>query len=85
MLVHDHAPFTLHARTGGTTMLIEVPQQRQAERDDVFGRTAGARPIVQRSQDLVDAALEQIVLVAIMGVERRAADIGAVEDLLHGD
>ncbi len=66
-------------------MPVDVLQQRQTECDETFGSTADAGPIVQRSQDVVDTALEEIVLVAKMRVERRAANVGAIENLLHDD
>src|SRR5438132_13935934 len=35
--------------------------------------------------EIVDVADEEIVLVAVMHVERRAADAGTIENILHRD
>jgi hypothetical protein len=85
VLMHDDVPFALHLRTCGTTMLIDVFQERKAERDHPFGGAAGARLTPNRPQDLMNAALEQIVFIAKMRIERRPAHVRAVEDLLNGD
>src|SRR5580698_3434429 len=36
-------------------------------------------------EEVFDVAQEEIVLVAVVSVEGRAADFGAIEDLLDGD
>ena len=58
---------------------------RKAESDNPFEGAAGARLTLNRLQDLVNAALEQIVLVAEMRIERRPADICSIENLFHSD
>ena len=36
-------------------------------------------------EEVFDVAEEEIVLVAVVGIEGGAADFGAIEDVLHGD
>jgi hypothetical protein len=58
---------------------------RKAECDNPFDRAAGPRAMVNRLEDLVNAAFEQIVLIAKVRVERRFADVRSVKNLLHCD
>jgi hypothetical protein len=55
------------------------------EGDDPLDRAATARLIMDRPQELVNARLEQITLVAEVRVERRPANVRAVEDLPDGN
>ena len=64
VVVHDDAPRARHLRTVGTTMLVDVFENRKAERDDLFECVADAGPTVNRAQHLVNAAFEEVLLVA---------------------
>ncbi len=85
VIVHDDAPLARHLRAVGTTMLVNVFENRKAERENLFGSAARTAPTVNRAQHFVNAALEEIVLVAEMRVEGRPSDIGAIENLFHRD
>src|SRR5215207_7128010 len=85
MRVHREAAVAPHRCTGSATMLVDVCQKRKAERDSVFEWAAGPRMSASRLQDVANAALEQIVFVAKVRVELRLNDVGATENLLHGD
>src|SRR5262245_53921019 len=68
-------------------MGLDVLQDGTAEPDHALNRASEwlPRDRPRRAQDLVNAAEQQIVLVAEMGVESRAPDVGAVQDLLDRD
>ena len=85
VVVHDDAPRAHHLRTVGTTMLVDVFENRKAERDDLFECVADTGPAVNRAQHLVNAAFEKVLLVAEMRVEGGPSDVGAVEDLFYGN
>jgi Replication-relaxation len=40
---------------------------------------------LDRGSDVVEATLEEVVLVAVVSVERRSTDVGAIDDVLHRD
>jgi hypothetical protein len=69
----------------GAPMLVDVLEDRQAETEHPFGPFCRGRRIVRlnRGKQVVNGTDQQFVLVAIVGVEGRPSNIGAVEDLLH--
>src|SRR5262245_30895107 len=83
VLVHDDAPFSSHLWTSGLPMFVDALQNRKAEGNHPFERWSPARLIANRSQHLVDATLEQIVLISEMSVKGRATNVRAIENLLH--
>jgi hypothetical protein len=43
------------------------------------------RKLAHPFEEVFDVAEEEVVLIAVVGIEGGATDSGAVEDLLHGD
>ena len=66
-------------------MLVDERQERQAEREQAIQSGLRPRSAAGRVKHIMDATLEQIVLIAKVHVKRRLADVGTIEDLLHGD
>src|SRR6516164_6042783 len=88
MLMHDGASARAHHSCARVPVLINVFEDRKAEPDNALpwfsGRTRFHRRM-NRSEHVMDAADEQLILVAKMHVEGRAAHIGAIQNLLHDD
>src|SRR5262245_60887665 len=65
-------------------MPVDVFEKRKAECDDAFG-CALATLFAKRPDDVVNAALEKLVLAGEMRVEGGSAHVRAMQDLLDGD
>jgi hypothetical protein len=63
-------------------MPLDVLEHGQAEAEDLVDTPAGASGLA-RVEHVADAALEQIVLVAEVGIERGPRHVGVSQDLLH--
>jgi hypothetical protein len=65
------------------TASVDEPKQGAGRAQQFAGIALGL--LGERRAQLFVAAEQQIVLALVVGVERGAADVGAVEDVLHGD
>ena len=86
MLMNDNASARAHHGCARVPMLMDVFEDRKAETDEAlewFSRRLRFRRRMNRSEHVMDAAGEQLVLVAKMHVESRAAYVGAIQNVLH--
>ena len=88
MLMNDGASARANHGCPRVPMLMNVFEDRKAEPDNALPCVSG-RPRfhgrMNRSEQVMNAADEQFILVAKMHVEGRAAHVGAVQNLLHDD
>ena len=66
-------------------MAIDEFEKRPAERQYPIDGAAGFRMSMRRAKYLVNATEEQFILVAEVFIERRAANVGTVQDLGDGN
>ena len=86
MLVDRRGAARVHGQLAVLAVSLDVLEEGQAESEEPFRRARAAlRRTRVEAQQVADAAVEQLVFVAVVGVERRASDVGAGEDLLHDD
>ena len=85
--VKDDAAAVRHVRAAALAMPGDVFQKRQAETDNAFDAGLSATLMMMKSQPehFDDSALEHVVLVPEVRVERRSGDISAVQDVLDRD
>src|SRR5216117_1398942 len=88
MLVHHASSPGAHRRSPGAAMRFDMLEDTKTEPEDAVRRLrrqvapTGRR---RRTQHVVNAAEEQLVLVAEVRVEGRPADVRAVQYLLDHD
>src|SRR5262245_60727368 len=87
---HARSPFA-HQRTIEAPMACSMLEQHAGDVESLSGRlvelTRGELNHLasERLAQLLGAAHEQVILVMEMRVERRSADVGTVEHVLHGN
>lgn len=87
MLVQDRPTAVSQPHLGAALMLVDVREEREAEREHPIGYVGRGSPAHRQSpkEERAHGAREQIVLVTKMDVERRSTDPGALEDIRDGD
>ena len=86
MLVNGGAPAGTERQPALVTGVFDVLEEGETEPEQLANGAVRARTSQLRvAQHLSDAALEELVLVAVVLVEGGAPDVGATEDLLHDD
>src|SRR5262245_39173699 len=73
-----------HSCTARAPVPFEMLEDREAESDNSLGLLHRCRRSrrASRTQHIVDAIVEQLVLAPEVRIERRSADVCAVQDLL---
>lgn len=83
--VHHMTAFGGHGVMAIVAMALDVFEKWQAERGHPTRRADIASPLVDGPEHVVDAAVQQVVLVTEMLVERRPSDIRSSENFLDSD
>lgn len=83
--VNDDAAAVRHVPVAALAMPGDVFQKRQAETDNAFDAGLSATLMMSQPEHFDDSALEHVVLVPEVRVERRSGDISAVQDVLDRD